>query len=626
MDHGPETEGIGIARRVIYAAAVEARELLVGLLIMLPVIFILFYAFSYGETGRAASFLTFLRELPLDANGFPILDRLWPAIGVSAALVGGALLVSVPLSSLLGWIAAVRPHYALLRTAAILVSCVPVFAFGRYFLARSTWFFLPALALGLGDLALSMIATHIYSEMTLELRRLYLCTAKAKGAAPWRHYWRRLAAEIVSSIKPRIPFLVGGAVVVERIFNLHGLGNMAVTAVEGRVADLNVVVWICVVSVVFVRLAGTLERMAKIWLVRSRPPERIEDVPAAPILPVSHDAEPSPVTKPADSACAPAASPAARARTHRGEIAFLWRTLRFALRRQRANVRWFLRSIPAARAQFAVSVFFWSVALVLLLLCVSGWQPYKPGTMSDSLDDSNAGPSRRYLLGTDHQGQDVLTETLAAGGKLVVPCLIAVIVPVALGVPLGAYCGYEPHGLFARFIQYLADLMDAVPKLIIVLVAYVLIDVEHYLLKILPVMGFTFTPLIYHHVRERVAALREAGFVEAERMLGVSPWRIILVHLLFNNCRSVVLVHGSHILGNVILMDAALDYLQLAQPAYYTWGALFYNQLDHAQKSALPSNALAYLAPLGAIIVAACAFVLLSDFLRSVMERPEFSV
>jgi peptide/nickel transport system permease protein len=165
------------------------------------------------------------------------------------------------------------------------------------------------------------------------------------------------------------------------------------------------------------------------------------------------------------------------------------------------------------------------------------------------------------------------------------------------------------------------NLLDAMPKLVLVMIFAVEVraDDPFYLYKIIPFMGFTFTPIIYDHVRKRVEYLQRMNFVETERALGAGSFRIVFLHILFNNCRSIVSVHGVHLLGQIVLLDAAFDYLGLAQPEHYTWGALFNNSLREAFMGG-EANAWAYLAPLLAILLCVLALTTLSDGLDALLE------
>jgi peptide/nickel transport system permease protein len=88
----------------------------------------------------------------------------------------------------------------------------------------------------------------------------YIRTARAKGASVWRHAFKEglllPASEIIAA---KIPFILGGAVIVEQIFNWPGMGRMAWQAAQDR--DFPVIMGIALVAAVFVRMGSLIQRL-----------------------------------------------------------------------------------------------------------------------------------------------------------------------------------------------------------------------------------------------------------------------------------------------------------------------------------------------------------------------------
>src|SRR5207302_1620234 len=72
-------------------------------------------------------------------------------------------------------------------------------------------------------------------------------------------------------------------------------------------------------------------------------------------------------------------------------------------------------------------------------------------------------------------------------------------------------------------------------------------------------------------VRAQVLTLRERGFVEAARVLGSSPRRLMLVHLA-PNVLPIALLYGSLAVGWAILTEASVSFLGFGDPARISWG------------------------------------------------------
>lgn len=93
-------------------------------------------------------------------------------------------------------------------------------------------------ALTLASIPLALTARMTRAAMVEELGRDYVRTARAKGAPEWRvvlvHTLKNAALPVVTAVGLQLGYLLGGAVLTERIFNWPGLGTYAVQAVLAR--------------------------------------------------------------------------------------------------------------------------------------------------------------------------------------------------------------------------------------------------------------------------------------------------------------------------------------------------------------------------------------------------------
>lgn len=213
-----------------------------------------------------------------DAIGPQLIDRL----GVTLWLVGAGMVVALVIAVPLGTLAAVRHRKASGTAisglsqigvaipafiAAILL--VQVFAVQLRWLPSGGWtppdqdfgafvrgLILPALSLGLVQGA--VMTRYVRSAVLDTLGQDYLRTARSKGLRPYqalfRHGLRNASVPVVTVLGLQLATLLIGAVVVERVFVLPGLGSMLLDSVSSR--DLLTVQGIVLVLVVGVLLVN----------------------------------------------------------------------------------------------------------------------------------------------------------------------------------------------------------------------------------------------------------------------------------------------------------------------------------------------------------------------------------
>ena len=127
-------------------------------------------------------------------------------------------------------------------------------------------FFIPSVVLGM---ALAGSTMRMTRTMMLEvLRQDFIRTAWSKGLRErivvMRHATRNALIPVVTWVGFQLPLLVGGAVVIETIFGLPGMGRLLVDALGER--DYPVVTGIALIVAVFVVLVSLLVDLTYGWL------------------------------------------------------------------------------------------------------------------------------------------------------------------------------------------------------------------------------------------------------------------------------------------------------------------------------------------------------------------------
>lgn len=185
-------------------------------------------------------------------------------IALYSSVRGHSVAISWPLT-MLGYVISALPVFWL-GYIAIYIS---IHSFGFFPLASMSqtsadhdWLYtlVPVLVLGLGGGSISEVIRSLREEMSRVMAEDYVRTARAKGASVWRHAFKEgLLLPVTEIIAAKIPFILGGAVIVEQVFNWPGMGRMAWQAAQDR--DFPVMMGIVLVAAAFVRLGSLIQRI-----------------------------------------------------------------------------------------------------------------------------------------------------------------------------------------------------------------------------------------------------------------------------------------------------------------------------------------------------------------------------
>ncbi len=217
-----------------------------------------------------------------------------------------------------------------------------------------------------------------------------------------------------------------------------------------------------------------------------------------------------------------------------------------------------------------------------------------------------------HILGTDNFGRDELLMLVYGSRYTLSLGLIAVILGILVGVPLGAVSGYF-GGWIDILIQRLTDILLAFPSIVLALALVAGLGVG--LRNVVIAVGVSSVPSFIRLVRADALRLRELPFVEAARALGVHPASIMLRHVI-PNALAPVIVQATLQMGFAILLAASLGFFGLGvQPPTPEWGEL----LGDARNYIFSDPNLATFPGL-AIFAAVLAFNLIGDGLRDALD------
>jgi peptide/nickel transport system permease protein len=215
-------------------------------------------------------------------------------------------------------------------------------------------------------------------------------------------------------------------------------------------------------------------------------------------------------------------------------------------------------------------------------------------------------PSAAYWLGTTGGGKDIFSQLVyGTRSALIVGCTAAFCV-VAIGALLGLLAGYL-GGWVDKLIMRVSDIVLGLPFLPFVLVVSALTRAGTDTL--VASVALLLWPNTARVIRAQVLSLRERGWVEAARVTGCSPARIIFVHIA-PQVAPLAALYGSIAIGWAILTEASASFLGFGDPAAISWGLMLQ---DAFANQALSRGAWNWFVPPGLCIV----LLVLAGFLIS---------
>ncbi|MCB9169644.1 MAG: ABC transporter permease [Flavobacteriales bacterium] len=265
---------------------------------------------------------------------------------------------------------------------------------------------------------------------------------------------------------------------------------------------------------------------------------------------------------------------------------------------------------------------------------VFGLQDVASGMLLDATDTAFATfvrkhfiERRHFVLGTDSFGRDVLSRLMAGTSISLGVGLIAVLIALLIGIPLGATAGYfraeaPTFRVFGRtfrwpvddVIMWLVNVVWSVPTLLMVIA--ITLALGKGFVQVFFAVGLTMWVEVARVVRGEVVRVREMEFVEAAKALGYSPGRIIFHHILPNVMGPVIVISAANF-ATAILMEAGLSFLGIgAQLPMVSWGGMIRSYYPYITTS-LPHLALL---PGLCIMVLTLAFMLVGNGLRDALD------
>jgi peptide/nickel transport system permease protein len=238
-----------------------------------------------------------------------------------------------------------------------------------------------------------------------------------------------------------------------------------------------------------------------------------------------------------------------------------------------SDVGYSLRNSPTALAAAAIAL------ICVFCAAFAGWvAPHDPFDLTTlELSDARLPPAwyadgkSTYLLGTDDQGRDILSALMYGARISLVVGLASVLLSVLAGVALGLVAGFK-GGWVDAFLMRLCDVMLSFPAILIALLVAGVArarfpDAGTSGAFGVLIIAITLTGWVQYArtVRGSTLVERSKEYVQAARVTGVAPWRIMFRHVLPNVLGPVLVLATIHV-ATAIITEATLSFLGVGVP------------------------------------------------------------
>ncbi|MBI3192921.1 MAG: ABC transporter permease subunit [Ignavibacteriae bacterium] len=185
--------------------------------------------------------------------------------------------------------------------------------------------------------------------------------------------------------------------------------------------------------------------------------------------------------------------------------------------------------------------------------------------------------SRNYPFGTDTIGTDPFYIVFSCISKYFIPLLIVLFIAIGLGCVFGVMTGYYDETKQGFCAMILSNSISALPQLLLLMLVCIFaskgeLNQSTSFMVIACTFGIAESTRVGKSIMNKIHVLREEEFIDAAKELGVSDWRIISRHILWFNCRELLVIHGIFATASFIMMELYLGYFNVGN--FDAWGNL----------------------------------------------------
>ncbi|MET7326648.1 ABC transporter permease [Nonomuraea sp. NPDC005650] len=226
-------------------------------------------------------------------------------------------------------------------------------------------------------------------------------------------------------------------------------------------------------------------------------------------------------------------------------------------------------------------------------------------------------PSWEHWLGTDDQGRDVVALVVTGSRYVLLAALVTAVITVVVGTAIGLFSGFK-RGRWDNVLMRLTDMKLTIPGLPLLLVLSTVWKFSSAIQMGL-VLGLLGWGGVARAVRSQTLSLRERGFIEAARGLGLPTTHIVGKELLPSMAPYIAMNMLIAVTGGVYA-QVGLFFLGVLPYESNNWGQMLNTAVFRSGALQVPSALGFLIGPLLAILLLTLAIVLVVDAMDEIFN------
>jgi len=224
-----------------------------------------------------------------------------------------------------------------------------------------------------------------------------------------------------------------------------------------------------------------------------------------------------------------------------------------------------------------------ALVLVVLILLMALGAPLIERYPSDQIGATPLqGPTSAHWFGTDALGRDIWSRVVNGARLSLFVGVGSQLIAISLGMLVGSIAG-DRGGWGDALLMRLTDITLSIPALLLALLFLAVLGSST--LVVVLAIGLGTWPISARLVRSQVLQIRSTAYVEAARIIGCRPARVLFVHVL-RNVLGPVLVLATFGIPQAITTEAVLSFVGLGPPPPNpSWGRLLADSFDFIRTS-----------------------------------------